>query len=781
MLRTMSKLLMSKLWLLLSLLVLAACNVAVPTTSDELLSSEGVNPQGYVFNPIRVGAGGFITGLDISSDGSLVIARADTYGLYRLNQTNKRWSQLVVSSRLPATDVSLENAAGVYELAIAPSNANRAYMVWNNYVYRSDNKGSSWTRTSAPDTVNRSANDPQDYSKDGPKMAVDPRNPDVVIVGAQDYENPTATAKARAYLTLNGGRNWQPISRLPKGQVERAGDNYQGRGLSAIVFDPSSPALPDGRTSMVYASSYKNGVYRSTDGGTNWTRTGGGPNFLRQVAMASDGTLYGLDGSDVWRYRTNAWTKITPSGSAAVSVAVSPADAARLLVINGGGTMWQSNDRGANWSAPLPYTLTSNDVPWLATSEAKVYLSPGKVKFDPVKVNRVWVTAGTGVYFADITPASPSVALQSLSAGIEQLVGNEVVAPPSSKPVVAAWDFGTFYIDNPDTYRSKQAISDRFNSTWDVDYMITKGNAGFGDGTLFMVGNTSDHRNCCDDGLELQAGYSVDSGKSWTRFASMPTGATNSFEFGFGNIAVNSGDPNNIIWMSSNGGGTYYTTDRGGNWKPIVLPGGTTLTSSHNRYSLNRRVLVSDKSKAGVFYLAHSGQQGVENSGGLYRTDNGGQRWTKAFTSSEPFVNGALTPYSDYNAILKNVPGKAGHLFFTAGPQSDLSEPNLFRRSTTFGTSWNTVPNVRAVRAFGFGKVAAGSIYPTIFISGEVNNQYGLWRSTDNAVRWSKISDYPLGSLDNIQDIDGDKDVFGRLYLAFGGSGFGYGYSANGQ
>src|ERR1700676_4660354 len=84
------------------------------------LSSDG-NGGTVVVDPVpdnawqtlKVGAGGFITGIDIAPDGTMV-ARTDTYGAYIWNGT--QWQQLVTSTSIPTADVGLNNNAGVYEI-----------------------------------------------------------------------------------------------------------------------------------------------------------------------------------------------------------------------------------------------------------------------------------------------------------------------------------------------------------------------------------------------------------------------------------------------------------------------------------------------------------------------------------------------------------------------------------------------------------------------------------------------------------------------------------------
>ena len=49
------------------------------------------------------------------------------------------------------------------------------------------------------------------------------------------------------------------------------------------------------------------------------------------------------------------------------------------------------------------------------------------------------------------------------------------------------------------------------------------------------------------------------------------------------------------------------------------------------------------------------------------------------------------------------------------------------------------------------------------------------WRSDDEGASWSQIGDFPLGRLDEVKAIEGDKDVGGRVYIGFSGSGYVYG------
>jgi len=161
---------------------------------------------------------------------------------------------------------------------------------------------------------------------------------------------------------------------------------------------------------------------------------------------------------------------------------------------------------------------------------------------------------------------------------------------------------------------------------------------------------------------------------------------------------------------------------------------------------------------------------GYNDLKGLYRSTDGGATWKLVHS-------GEIAPWSGFNAELQSVPDHAGHLFFTSGSQGGAQDhhpaPNSFMRSVDGGATWTAVPEVLEVRAFGFGKALTN--YPAIFIVGWVRGVYGIWRSDDNARSWVQVGDYPLGNLANVTTIDGDKTVYGTVYVGLSGDGYAYG------
>ena len=97
------------------------------------------------------------------------------------------------------------------------------------------------------------------YNIDGQKMAVDPNNPNVVYVG---------TPQNGLFVTTNGGATWQSVSAVP---AKPNGSSGVYPGITGILFDPALGGTTGGNTNTIFASSYGNGVYESTNAGASWT------------------------------------------------------------------------------------------------------------------------------------------------------------------------------------------------------------------------------------------------------------------------------------------------------------------------------------------------------------------------------------------------------------------------------------------------------------------------------------------------------------------------------
>ena len=715
-------------------------NVSTTTAGISAETEAGADQYGTTWKPLRIGAGGYITGIDIASDGTRVI-RTDTYGAYIWDGT--QWDQLISTSSMPTSFINLNiDGTGVYEIAIAPSDSRIFYIEYDGYIFRSNNRGVTWAQTNFSQVTDAS-NDA--YRTYGRKIAVDPANADIVYAG---------TPGQGLWVTTNAGNSWSEVSGI-------AATSTVGY---AIAFDPTSGVV-GGKTQGIYVASYDEGVYHSTDGGATWTLTSGSPSTFRHMVVGPDGVVYVIaddNSNNLYIYSGSSWSSVVAAnnnGNPAHAVAVDPNDPNRIVVAHVGGDITVSQNHGATWSGYSDnLSLVSTDIPWLVHSGT--FMSSGDLAFDPTQSDVLYQSVGDGVAYTDPTEttSNPSVVWTFQSKGIEQLVANTIVSPPGGQPLVVSWDRGVFYVANPETFPSDYGPDDSFNAGWDVSYAPND--------PSYVAG-------IFGDGNDEQSGYSTDGGQTWQTFASLAP----SFSSYGGSLAVASST--DIVVFPSNNSQPYYTLDGGNTWNHILISGLPTSGESGWgwAYYLDRHIVAADPVNIGTFYAYNYGPSG--SGAGLYKSTDGGVDWTRAYAGSID------SPYNSFNATLKVSPVTSGELFFTGGPvggdtlASPASEP--FEHSTNGGSSWSAVPNVQDVWTFGFGKAAPGTTTPAIYIVGWVSNQFGIWESDDDANTWTQIGEWPSGSLDPIKTISGDMNAYGRVYVGFSGEGYAYGDTANAQ
>lgn len=704
-----------------------------PTTKQVAVPTTGTT---FSWNPLNIGAGGWVTGLDLARDGTKVV-RCDLSGAYIWSDTKAQWMPLLTSSSMPASEWGSDKVgvSGVYEIAIAPSNSSRIYVVFNNRVFRSDDKGATFTKTAlAP--ISADENDP--FRMFGKKMAVDPVNPDVVFVGCQT---------TGLYISRDGGASWTHQTSIP---------NPGTKSGVRIAFDATSSA--SGTTPVVYVSSQGAGIYRSTNGGASFTQISSTLVNPQHMVCDSSGQLWLTNGTDVGnvrRYSAGAWTTLGPSSRAVKSIAIEPGNSAHIVLADDGGTITQSFDGGATWTdfywPNYPAgsgKRVATDIPWLAwTNEG--YMSNGDMQFDPTVPNKLYFAEGIGVWWTNPPTTYTGFNWNSQSKGIEQLVTNTFVAPPTGGVLYLAWDRPVFKITDPTVFPSTHGPNNKSSIVcgWSGDYAT--------DNSSFIVAMMNFW------GVD-QSGYSTDGGATWSQFGSLPPEVPGKIG---GSIAASSS--NNFVWVTNNNGNVWYTNDRGSTWNQSSIPGVPTTgeTGWGWAYYLQRQAVAADKVNLGTFYLYNY----LAPYTGLYRSTNGGATFSKVYS-------GEIAAFSGYNAKLYAVPGKAGHLFFTSGWQdgANPSQTSLMR-STDGGQSWTAVPNVLECYACGFGAGPAGSTYPSIYIAGYVSGTWGIWRSDDNAASWTNLGGMPLGKGDMIKSIAGDMGTYGKVYVGFAGSGCAYG------
>lgn len=738
-----------------------------PHAAPPALSQAGAPTAGerYQWRRVAIGGGGMISGLSMDPSGKTMVARSDVYGGYLWNVRENRWSQIVSVASMPDQD-RIQNgmAKGIYEVVVAPSRSQRLYMAVGGRVYRSDDGGQHWILPSAGNPFPLTWDANSEFRLHGPFMAVDPTNPDLVLLG---------TPGTGLWRSIDAGLHWTRVGSVPVSKDRDPAPGAQAPG-TMLWFEQPAGGKPSGR---LFALSSGHGMFVSNDGGASFVplvATGPQPPTLQRGVFDRRGTFFGVDDAtkSIWSFAGGRWRDLTAAldlrRSDYAAVAANPRSD-QLVVLDRGGVGYASDDGGATWRAVTHrVTVGQGDPPWLRLMD-QPFLTTADLMFDPVVPNRLWTATGVGVFQADVAPGANVLKWVSQTRGIEELVANDVIHPPGGAPIFAAWDFGIHVKKDLNAWSTTFAPNERgLMSAQQLDW--TPAQPGF------AVTNASDARTrcCSEDGNAVMAGTSVDGGRGWSKFPALPTPpgtkGDDPWRMSFGTIAVSSGDAKNIVWAPAFNRQPYFTLDGGRSWRPVTLPNAVGDTpGSFAALWLQRKTLTADKSQPGTFYLYHSGEGPNGGLLGLWRSRDGGASWGRVFT-------GEIAPSSNMAAKLRSVPGHAGHLFFTSA--FEHTTDTGLRRSTDGGATWQIVPDVTRVDDVAFGKAAIGAAYPTIFISGRVAGEYAVWRSVDNAVTWQRLVDFPLGTLDQVSVVGADPDVFGRVYVGYTGSGWIWGEPA---
>jgi hypothetical protein len=286
---------------------------------------------------------------------------------------------------------------------------------------------------------------------------------------------------------------------------------------------------------------------------------------------------------------------------------------------------------------------------------------------------------------------------------------------------------------------------------WQLDYAS--------DDPSFMV--VSSHYQ----GPQDNSGWNDNFGQlgSWHNFSRPPAFQAN----GGGSIAcASSGGQGhttaNLIHVTQGTVVPQYTKDNGASWHTCVgLPAANYLNGA-GVSPPRTRALAADRGDIGTFYAY------VKATGKVYKSIDGGANFS--LVGSRPLDSGVAAIY------ILTVPGKAGHIFL-GGNSGNTS--NFLYRSQDHGATWTQVGSISRIVLIALGKEKDPGGYPTLFVFGSVRGVSGYYRSTDEGTNWTPFGRWPADfpqtcQLDFAQCMAGDWNIYGRVYVGMGGSGFAY-------
>ncbi len=331
-------------------------------------------------------------------------------------------------------------------------------------------------------------------------------------------------------IPINGS-TWTSIG--PQPTASSFFGNVSGR-VTALAVDPC-----DATGNTIYAGAAQGGVWKTTDGGTNWT-----PMTDSQLSISSGS----LAVDPVMGDCTGGHTGAIYYGTGEENFAFDSFYGAGVLISHDGGVSWTKDNTFVNVTSGTPSVITPE-----SASAAGPFI--GDISVDPANT-QILLAAVQG-----ISSQAHSGIWRSTDGGADW-----TLTPPTSySPALPAqFDFGTGVAFDPNDPLGKTAYAAL--------------------GIPFCASNTCGAAG--DEELDNGVYKSTDAGLTWTRMASLDTaaGTTNSGNYGRITIAVgpsSNGQPTgtelvvsiaSIAGSSSDLLGVFKSTDGGQTFTTMTTP-----------------------------------------------------------------------------------------------------------------------------------------------------------------------------------------------------------------
>lgn len=687
-----------------------------------------ISENGWEFSQVAMGGGGFVSGVFATSQNGLYYARTDVGGAYRYNSETELWESM--SYGISEDD---QGFLGIAALAFGEKDPNRVYMIagtsylsgGRTALFISDDYGNTFRRTELAD-----------YRADGngmgrgngERLAVDPKNSDIVYAGFMGSGGMIKSTDAGVTYTA-----------LDLGTQTTTGNN---NGICSIVIDPNSG--DENSCSTIYAAISRKGdynIYKSTDAGSTWAPVEDAPQGLMVQRMKYNGDgkiiITYADAEGPWNNNRasggirmlniadDTITDITPKKQAYGDVVIDPTDSNKMVACTEniyveqptgafGDEFYVTTDGGQNWTLLNDkMTFNSNGVDWLSTTSMHWCSS---MAIDPNNTSRIMVVSGNGIYACDnIWDAAPE--FYFFAKGVEETVPYDIVSIPGGKLVTVTADYDGFSQDSAEVYGR-----------------VHSSTAGSMSGLAVAANNTDVWVKCGGDDKTNGFWYTLDGGDSWNQAKKSPltTGPAHG-----GTVAV-SADGEIFYWAPENGAFVFWSDDQGKSWN-----------QSEGCSTVKR--MIADQVNPDYVYAA-------SGSTFYYSSDRG-----KTFKS-----NSELSVFSSTRPVA--VPGVEGKIYYPAmGLQVSTDHGETFTRL-------DTVVNCQMV---GVGKGKTDDSPCTLFIWGQPTSDdpVGLYWSEDEGATWKRINDdnHQFGGTGNGKFVAGDMNKYGRVYMSTLGLGVVYG------
>jgi len=690
--------------------------------------TNAIQAQAPNYGYVAIGGGGFVVSIIESlTEDNVFYAKTDVGGINRWNESTRTWTPLFGWCSVDQTTFM-----GTESFAIDTKSPNKVYALagtnyWNggkSAILRSQDHGDTWEVVDV--TAKFKANGNGSERQRGENLAVDPGNGNTLYCGTR-YNN-------GLFKSIDAGKTWNKVTSFP----DSIGLKYP---FSFTVFDYDSET-PTG-CSTIYVGSFKTGanLFVSKDFGETWQIVPGGhttgkPN--RATMSIADRTLYvtygggGVASVKKFNVNNNVWTDITPNayGAGFSGISVDMNSPNKIVVTTSGSFnnhqpwgwadfVFYSDDYGKTWKEKANQnncTMDNNGVNWFRAGMHWVSCAT----MNHSKPGWIFLTSGNGIFATENITATKPV-WKFMASGLEETVANCFISIPNGPFISAVGDQAGFVHNDiskaPEAHFESMPLGFAFAGQKPSSIVRT-----------IAVGVTVNNKSTTRTRVML----SEDNGATWKATL---TDVPDTLKNGLPGISA---DGNTIVWKANNtalGVRCYYTNDKGATW-------------TANNWTFNATP-VGDAVNPLKFY-AFSTENGY-----IYASKDG----AKTFKPVSYVGTGG-------SSVLKVPYNRGGNVW--------INNAGKLKYSTDSAKTFTTTSAYRCV-AFALGKEEPDANYATIYIWGQATStsSEAMYRSIDKGVTWIRANDdlHQWGHLANAGMIEGDQNVYGRVYKSTAGMG----------
>jgi len=350
--------------------------------------------------PTRQG-GRYVDFAVVDKSTKVIYAATASGGLWKSVNNGQSWDPIFDNENIisiGAVAVDQQDTSVVWVGTGEANNSRSSY--WGNGIYKSTDGGQNWTNMGLPQSGHIG------------RILIDPNNSDVVYVAALGHLY-SDNEERGLYKTTDGGNTWEKVLEVKSrkkfiGVVDMAMSPDDPNTIIAAAYDKI-------RTPWTFNEGGEgSGIYKTTDGGANWTKLKGGlpGGFLGRIGVAyapgNANVVYAnienvnvegvsskkrreqltvgmplergqeVVGTEMYRSDDGGetWKKINPDGVDIggypsyyyQQVRVDPNDEDHVYVI--GIRMWESKDGGDTWGQPFRFG-GDNHAMWIDPSDSE--------------------------------------------------------------------------------------------------------------------------------------------------------------------------------------------------------------------------------------------------------------------------------------------------------------------------------------------------------------------------------------------------------------------------